>query len=288
MKANINISDVQFSILRIQVICCAMASEQPIGPASAFDPEFTQRVMQWMRPALRAYHRCEVHGIERVPKGPALVVSNHSGGLFALDTVIFAADFYAHFGYERPMLTLSHDMLLSGPQGSVLRRVGFIPARPASAQAGLAAGGVVVVFPGGDYDAYRPTAARNTIDFAGRMGYVRTAIKAGIPIVPMVSIGGQETQIFVSRGTGLARLLRVDKAMRVKILPVSVGFPFGLSVLPVNVPLPAKITTQILDPIDLGSFGSQPDPADIDHHVRTVMQEALDGLATRRRFPVLG
>ncbi len=244
--------------------------------------------MQWMRPALRAYHRCEVRGLDRVPAGPALVVSNHSGGLFALDTVIFAAEFYARFGYERPVLTLSHDMLLSGPQGSVLRRAGFIPANRASAKAGLAAGGVVVVFPGGDYDAYRPTAARNTIDFAGRMGYVRTAIEAGVPIVPMVSIGGQETQIYVSRGAGLARLLRVDRAMRVKIVPISLGFPFGLSVLPVNVPLPSKITTLVLDPIDLSSFGPVPDPADVDCHVRTVMQEALDGLAARRRFPVLG
>lgn len=244
--------------------------------------------MQWMRPALRAYHRSEVHGLDRVPAGPALVVSNHSGGLFAMDTVIFASEFYARFGYERPVLTLSHDVLLSGPQGSVLRRTGFIPAHRASAQAGLASGGVVVVFPGGDYDAYRPTAVRNTIDFAGRTGYVRTAIEAGVPIVPMVSIGGQETQLYVSRGTGLARLLRVDKAMRVKIVPVSLGFPFGLSILPLNVPLPAKITTQVLDPIDLASFGSGPDPAAIDRHVRTVMQEALDVLAARRRFPVLG
>ena len=52
-------------------------------------------------------------------------------------------------------------------------------------------GALVLVFPGGDYDSYRPT-FENKIDFAGRTGYVRTAIESGVPIVPIVSIGAQE------------------------------------------------------------------------------------------------
>ena len=110
----------------------------------------------------------------------------------------------------------------------------------------------MVVFPGGDYDVYRPTLSENLIDFDGRTGYVRAAINAGVPIVPAVAIGGQESQLYLSRGMGLAKALRLDKLMRVKILPISVGFPFGLSaVLPVNVPLPTKIVMQVLEPIDV-------------------------------------
>src|SRR5581483_3812152 len=116
------------------------------------------------------------------------------------------------------------------------------------------------------------------------------ALNAGVPIVPTVGIGGQETQLYLSRGMGLARALRLDKLMRVKILPISVGFPFGLSaVLPVNMPLPAKIVMQVLEPIDVvAEFGEDPDIDEVDCHVRHVMQKALDKLAKERRLPIIG
>jgi 1-acyl-sn-glycerol-3-phosphate acyltransferase len=91
----------------------------------------------------------------------------------------------------------------------------------------LRAGGVVVVFPGGDCDVYRPTVLQNVIDFNGRTGYVRTAIEAGVPIVPAVSIGGQESQLYLSRGTWLAERLRLKRLLRSEILPISVGSRSG-------------------------------------------------------------
>jgi len=110
-----------------------------------------------------------------------------------------------------------------------------------------------------------------------------------VPIVPAVSIGGQETQLFLTRGNWLARKLGITKA-RMDILPLSFGFPFGLSVIfPPNVPLPAKIVTEVLDPIDVtAQFGKNPDVEEVDAYVRSVMQTALDRLAGERRFPVLG
>jgi 1-acyl-sn-glycerol-3-phosphate acyltransferase len=149
------------------------------------------------------------------------------------------------------------------------------------------------VFPGGDYDAMRPTVWENVIDFDGRKGYVRTAIEAGVPIVPAVSIGGQQSQFFLTRGTGLAkRLGPIARAVRAKIVPVSFGFPFGVSVagiLPPNVPLPTKIVTQVLEPIDIiAEFGENPDVDAVDAHVRDVMQRALDRLGRERRLPILG
>ena len=256
-----------------------------------YDPGFTERVMGVLRPFLKTYHRAEIRGLESFPEtGGALVVSNHSGGLFAMDVPVFASGFYEKAGYGRPVYTLSHDLLLTGPQAQFFRKIGFIAANHDNADEALRSGGVVVVFPGGDYDVYRPTLSENRIDFGGRTGYVKAALNAGVPIVPVVSIGGQESQFYLSRGEWLAKTTRIDKLLRAKILPISFGFPFGLSaVLPVNLPLPTKIVTRALPPIDItAQFGPEPDIDEVDAHVRHVMQQALDELAAGRRFPVLG
>jgi 1-acyl-sn-glycerol-3-phosphate acyltransferase len=159
-----------------------------------WDPQLTERLMGLVRPIAKGWFRSEVHGLDLLPADGALVVSNHSGGLIAMDVPVFAVDFYEKFGYRRPVYTLSHDILFHGPTAEQLLRIGFIPASRANAATALRSGGVVIVFPGGDHDVYRPTTAANRIDFGGRTGYVRTALESGAPIVPTVSIGGQETR----------------------------------------------------------------------------------------------
>lgn len=269
-----------------------MTTTANITEIAKWDPVLTERVMGIIRPVLKWYFRSEVHGLANLPAGGALVVSNHSGGQMAVDVPIFAIDWYTERGYDRPIYTLSHDMIMVGPTGDFLRRIGFIRANHENAASALRSNGIVVVFPGGDYDAYRPTSAQNVIDFGGRTGYVRAAIEAGAPIVPMVSVGGQETQLFLTRGTSLAkRLGPIARLARAKILPITVGFPFGVSlfVLPPNIPLPSKIVTRVLEPINIRKkFGKNLDIAEVDAHVREVMQAGLDELAAARRFPVLG
>ena len=255
-----------------------------------WDPSFTQQLKNVVGPVVKAWFRAEVRGLDNIPRaGGALVVSNHSGGMMTPDVLIFASAFYEAFGYQRPVYTLAHYGVFLGPLDGWLRRAGVIEASRENAAKALHSGSVVLVFPGGDYDSYRPTLSENTIDFNGRTGYVRTAIEAGVPIVPTVSIGGQETQLFLTRGNWLARRLGLTKA-RMDILPVSFGFPFGLSVIfPPNVPLPAKIVTEVLEPVDIAArFGDDPDVEEVDAHVRLVMQSALKRLARQRRFPVLG
>ncbi|KUI38715.1 glycerol acyltransferase [Mycobacterium sp. IS-1496] len=255
-----------------------------------WDPEFTAAIAKTVGAAIRRYFRSEVRGLDTMPSaGGALVVSNHSGGMLTPDVLIFAPAFYDEFGFDRPVYTLAHYGVFVPPVGSLLRRAGVIEASRENAGNALRSGAVVLVFPGGDYDSYRPTFSENKIDFAGRTGYVRTAIEAGVPIVPMVSIGGQETQLFLARGDSLARRLGLKK-IRMEILPVSIGFPFGLSaIFPPNLPLPSKVVTRVLEPIDIAAqFGEDPDVDEVDRHVRTAMQEALDELARERRFPVIG
>jgi 1-acyl-sn-glycerol-3-phosphate acyltransferase len=255
-----------------------------------WDPGFTKQIKNLVGPIIKRYFRAEVRDLESVPEaGGALVVSNHSGGMFTPDVLVFAPAFYEKFGFDRPVYTLGHSMIFMGPIGDLLHRAGVIEANRENAAKALRDGAVVLVFPGGDYDSYRPTLTENVIDFGGRTGYVRTAIEAGVPIVPMVSIGGQETQLFLARGDSIARTLGL-KRLRAEILPISIGFPFGLSVFfPPNLPMPAKIVTRVLPPIDIeAQFGDDPDVKMVDLHVRAVMQAALDELARERRFPVLG
>ncbi len=264
---------------------------EPIGSeeAAKWDPIFTEQIKNRVGPLVRRYFRAEVHGLDSIPSaGGALLISNHSGGMLTPDVLVFAPAFYDKFGFDRPVFTLAHSALFVGPIGDWLHRAGVIEANRRNAQKALTAGALVLVFPGGDYDSYRPT-FENRIDFAGRTGYIRTAIEAGVPIVPMVSVGAQETQLFLTRGNWLAKRIGL-KRLRAEILPVSFGFPFGFSVFfPANVPLPAKIVTQVLDPIDvITEFGEDPDVEVVDAHVRQVMQDALDRLVKKRRFPILG
>lgn len=255
-----------------------------------WDPGFTRQITNLVGPAIKRYFRAEVRGVSSVPaSGGALVVSNHSGGMMTPDVLVFAPEFYKQFGFDRPLYTLAHYGVFLGPLGDLLRRAGVIEASRENAGNALRSGAVVLVFPGGDYDSYRPTRTANVVDFGGRTGYVRAALDADVPIVPVVSIGAQETQIFLARGDSIARRIGLTKA-RMEILPISIGFPFGLSVLfPPNVPLPSKIVTQVLDPIDIvAEFGENPDIDEVDHHVRSVMQTALDELAHQRRFPIIG
>jgi 1-acyl-sn-glycerol-3-phosphate acyltransferase len=255
-----------------------------------WDPGFTDVARKVITPLMKLYFRAEVRGLESFPPaGGAMVVCNHSGGVLTPDWLVLAPAFYERFGFDRPLYTLAHYGVFFTPLVGGLRRLGVVHASRENAAKALHSGAVVLVFPGGDYDAFRPTFTENIIDFDGRTGYVRTAIDAGVPIVPAVSIGAQETQLFLARGVRLAKRLGLPR-IRTEILPLTVGFPFGLTtVFPANFPLPSKIVTEVLEPIDIVTrFGEDPDVSAVDEHVRAVMQRALDRLARQRRFPVLG
>jgi len=255
------------------------------------DPALVAKVLPLLRLVTRHWFRSEVRDIDRVPAdGGVLIVSNHSGGLMPMDVPVIAVAFHERFGAERPLYTLAHDMLFTGVIETTMRRAGFVEASRQNAAAVLERGAVTIVFPGGDYDSFRPTLKQHVIDFAGRTGYVRTALRAGVPIVPVVSIGGQEQQLFLWRGELLANWLHLQRFLRTDYMPVGLGLPFGLTfAFPPNLPLPTKIVTQVLEPIDLaGEFGTDPDIVAVDEEIRRRMQAALDDLAEQRRFPVLG
>src|ERR1700731_4132564 len=161
------------------------ADEIGSDDSAGWDRDLTRRLIDAATPLAKRWFRPEVRGLESFPRtGGALVVSNHSGGMLTPDVLIFASGFYNAFGYQRPLYTLGHDGLFLGPLSDWMTRVGVIHASGKNAAAALRSGGVVLTFPGGLYDAYRPTLAQNVIDFNGRVGYVRTAGDAGAPTGP--------------------------------------------------------------------------------------------------------
>jgi 1-acyl-sn-glycerol-3-phosphate acyltransferase len=255
-----------------------------------WDPVFTAGLINVVTPIVNRWFRPDVRGLESFPTtGGALLVSNHSGGVLTPDWNVLAPAFYGKFGYDRPLYTVAHYGVFFTPFVRSLGSLGVIHASRENAVRALNSGAVVLVFPGGDYDAFRPTLSRNVIDFEGRTGYVTTAVEAGVPIVPAVSIGAQETQLFLTRGHWFAKLLGLNR-IKLDILPVTVGVPFGLSVFfPANLPLPAKIVYRVLEPINVvAQFGKNPDIHEVDAHVRSVMQTALERLSRERRLPIIG
>jgi 1-acyl-sn-glycerol-3-phosphate acyltransferase len=256
------------------------------------DPDYIRETLPRLWLAASLWYRGEVRGLGNVPEdGPVLLVGNHSGGNLTPDTLVFTLAFSTYFGVERPFHQLAHNLVLSYPGLSVLRRYGTVGASHENARRALQAGSAVLVYPGGDWEVHRPSWERNRVDFGGRKGFIRLAIEQDVPIVPVVAIGGQETALFLSRGDNLARLLRLDRMLRLKVLPISLALPWGLNVGDMlgHIPLPAKITVEALPPIHLrAEFGPRPDVDEVYSHVHRLMQDTLDALAAERRFPVLG
>jgi 1-acyl-sn-glycerol-3-phosphate acyltransferase len=206
------------------------------------------------------------------------------------DTEVFTVAFSTYFGVERPFYQLAHNLVLSLPGFSWLRKFGTVAAYPENARTALSSGAALLVYPGGDYEVHRPSWQGNQVDFGGRKGFLRLALEQGVPIVPVVAIGGRETALFLTRGERLARLLALDRLFRLKVLPISIALPWIVNVGYLgHLPLPAKITIETLPAIDLGAeFGPDPDVDEVYDHLIRVMQDALDAQAAERRFPLIG
>ena len=264
----------------------------PAADLDERDPDYIRESLPrlWLLSSL--WFRAEVRGLGNVPEhGPVLLVGNHSGGNLTPDTLVFTLAFSTYFGVERVFHQLAHNLVLSMPGLSFLRKYGTVAASHENARDALRSGAAVLVYPGGDYDVHRPSWQSAHVDFGGRRGFLRLALEEGVQIVPVVAIGGQETALFLTRGERLARLLALDRLFRLKVLPVSLAIPWGINVGDMlgHVPLPAKITVEALPPIDLHrEFGAEPDLDEAYEHIMRLMQETLDALAAERRYPVIG
>jgi 1-acyl-sn-glycerol-3-phosphate acyltransferase len=235
---------------------------------------------------IATYHRHELQADAPVPGEPCLIVGNHGfGGVFDLNVLSMSRTLESLT--DRPLLYLVHQIAWTVGAGWFVEAFGCKPASAANAAEGLESGHHVVVFPGGDIDAAKPWGRRNRIDFGGRAGYARMAIEHDVPIVPVVTAGAGESLFVLADGQGLAKRLGLAN-LRVKALPVSLSFPWGLNVgvagmLP-YFPLPSKLVTAVLPAM---RPHDDEDAAAFARRVESAMQQRLDQLVTHRK-PLLG
>lgn len=255
------------------------------------DPEWLSRWQPRVGRVLRLWFRPEVEGAERLPRGPMLLVSNHSGGLLTPEAYVLIEWWNRIHAARRPLYVLAHDILFAIPRFQrVLRRAGGIPASVDNAERALGAGGALLIFPGGDREAFRPWWQRDRVDFAGRRGFIRLALRTQTPIVPVVCHGSHDTTFVLSRGEKLAKLLGLDR-LRAQILPIVLGLPWGIvpGFIP-TLPMPARITARLLDPVQPGhaAEAAEDDAIVQGYYDRIVseMQSALDEMVKARPWPL--
>jgi len=255
------------------------------------DPAKMERAARIIDATLQRYHRCEVRGLDRIPESGALYVGNHNSGVYCPDTWLFATAAYHAHGLDAVPFGLAHEVVLQMPGiNELLCPLGAVRASHENGERLLRAGRKVLVYPGGDVDAMRPYRDRDKIVFGGREGFIRLALRTGAPIVPIVAAGAHETLIILDDGQWLAKLLGIDRSLRMKVWPIALSLPWGLTVGPPPpfIPLPSRILIEVLEPITFDDLGPEAaDEADVvsrcAEHVKSSMQAALDRLVGERR-----
>jgi 1-acyl-sn-glycerol-3-phosphate acyltransferase len=256
------------------------------------DWELMERQKYIWNPLMDYYFRMEIEGWERIPEAPVLLIGIHSGAPFVWDAWTVGVQWWRHFGRSRTLHGTAHDALMALPGfGWYFRRMGVLPAAPDSITSALAAGHDVLLWPGGERDSLRPWTQRDEAVLAGRKGFVKLAIRAGVPIVPVSTVGGADSMPVLATGKRLAKLLQLDRIARLKMFPIAFQLPWGVSpaLLP-ELPLPTKIRTAFQDPVEIDSDPARADDEDYVNEkydeVRDAIQHGMDNLARRRRLPL--
>ncbi|MBI4924676.1 MAG: acyltransferase family protein [Bdellovibrio sp.] len=275
------------------------------------DPEFAEKLAPFLEGLYRHYFRCEMTGWENIPERTVLFVGNHNGLLTFEVLMLFHAWWKRYKGSKRA-LGLAHGIALNNPFFRWLTpRIGAVPADPEVAYEALTRDYSLLVYPGGEKESFRPFTERKKINFFERKGFVKLAIRAKVPIVPIVSVGAHESYVILHRGEEIAEKLGLKEKFRLHGLPITIRslfflwcvvsgvftlFPLAvapLAFISIFVPMPSKMTFRILPAIDVESMW---DPAQTDNdnnqriydHVLGVMQKVHDEEYAKRKWPVLG
>src|SRR5664279_5491490 len=247
-------------------------------PVFQRDKEFIRRQLSMLTRYVN-YFSPEVRGQENLPaSGPVLVVGNHSNLFYMPDAWVVGLEVIRRRGLEQPAYALGYDLLFGIPfVGPFLRRIGAIPAGGRAAEQGLAHGGLILVYPGGDREACRPWTERDKIDLGDHRGFIRLALRAGVPVVPVVAHGSHDAVVIVSRGDRLAKALGLHR-LRIQVFPILLA-PYGLTtILTPPLPMPSAITVEFLPPLDWSAYG--PEAADDEAIVAACYEEITSAMQT--------
>jgi 1-acyl-sn-glycerol-3-phosphate acyltransferase len=248
------------------------------------DESLISNIETWVGDFLFKYFAAEVRGIQNIPDGPALLVGNHSGGMSTPDSFLLCAQIIRQHGVAAVPFGLAHDTVFHMPGlGTLVRKLGGVPAARQAAHELFARGRKVLVYPGGDVDAFRPTRQRHKVIFAGRKGYARLAIEEQVPLIPIVAAGGHSGFLVLGDLLPLIERTGITRKIRVKAWPVTLSVPWGLfpGPVPPYLPMPTRILVEVLEPMTPPKDLSELDA--FDQEVRSKMQDALDRLYAERR-----
>ncbi|MFD8645244.1 lysophospholipid acyltransferase family protein [Streptomyces zaomyceticus] len=247
-----------------------------------YDEELTDQVlMSLIRPLYEKYFRVEVKGVENIPaEGGALIVANHSGTL-PLDGLMMQVAVHDHHPAGRHLRLLAADLVFVLPiVNELARKAGHTLACAEDAERLLRAGEIVGVMPEGFKGIGKPFGERYKLQRFGRGGFVSTALRAGVPIVPCSIVGAEEIYPMIGNAKTLARVLGFP------YFPLTPTFPWlgPLGALP----LPTKWTIQFGEPIPTDSYAPEAaeDPMlmfNLTDQVREQIQHTLYKLLVQRR-----
>lgn len=266
-------------------------------------------VLRWVSPLVRALFRPTIRGLEHLPaRGPYLLVANHSAGLGLAELSSFAALYLREVGPERPLAGFAHPRAFGMWPTSVIHpALGVVPSTYAAAEATLAMGVPLLVLPGGDHETMRPITQADQVDLGGRVGFLRIARRAGVPIVPLGIRGSHYTAPILWRSKLLATLLVLPRwvfgVKRWGLSLLAVLGAVGLAMLPLSVPLrlvlmwlwlgsplvflpivPWRLRFAVGPPLEL-AWSEAPEAEDADvaralPQVQAELQRLVDGLAS--------
>lgn len=269
-------------------------------PSPRYSPRFVRAFTRIFWPFARVWFRPRVAGLERVPKGPCLVVANHSG-FGVMEIFVLLSAWTRQYGTEVPVAGLAHDVGFAWWIRWGVERIGGIRAAPEVAEDALRRGLPVLVFPGGDVDALRPFSARYEVRWGGRSGFVSIARTAGAPIVPLAICGSHAQYTLLPGGRYVARALGLTR-FRLSTWPVPLGvlwplaalaatFGFGASGWWILVgaafalfPNPTRIDLRFLDPVEPGPPGAEA-PKEVAEELRARLEAEVVALSRSRRTP---
>jgi 1-acyl-sn-glycerol-3-phosphate acyltransferase len=244
-----------------------------VDPDSGFDPELNRAgLMPLVRGLYRSWFRVKMRGIEHIPaQGAALVVANHSGVL-PFDAVMLQVGILDEHPAARNLRLLGADLVYSIPGlGRLARMSGHVPARPDEAERLLAEQELVGVFPEGYKGIGKPFSERYQLRRFGRGGFVRTALRAGAPMIPCAIVGAEEIYPMVADWEELAKRLKLP------YFPITPLFPW---LGPVGaIPLPSNWLIEFCDPVPTEGFA--PDQWEDQDLIMELADKVKDTIATK-------
>ncbi len=250
----------------------------------ARDPALIASILPHARILCRRYFRLHVEGEEHIRPGPTMYVGNHNNGIAGPESLCTLSTLWAAHGPEAGLYALAHDFPMRHftPLGRVLQRFGGIRASRHNGRQVLRAGASLLVYPGGDLEAYRHTRRRDEIILGERLGFVHLAREMSAPIVPVVAQGAHRSALIFSEGETLARRIGLKHWARLERFPLALSVPWGLTVGPwlPYLPLPFPIRLRFLPSIHVRQGE---DITAVRDRIRSTMQSALDGMAGRSR-----